>query len=143
LHDLSDRQIAELFAQAHQLVHHAFKLAHGLNLLVIEWNQRRIGKPDRYGFAGFLAGQQRIGAAFDAGTVGVFNGQELLSQRTAAQLTQVGQLAQEALTLLFEVRVAGRSGFNIVGSILQLKRQSQRKTSKQTFISSTPWNRRA
>ena len=66
MHDFSDRQITELFAQAHQLVDHALKLAHGLNLLAIERNQRRIGKPDRDGFIGFFAGQQRIGAAFDA-----------------------------------------------------------------------------
>src|SRR5512137_1231239 len=71
LHDFRYRQITELFAQAHQLVDHVFKLAHGLNLLTIEWNQRRIGESDRYGLAGLLTGQQRIGAAFDAGTIGV------------------------------------------------------------------------
>ena len=107
MHHLGHRQITELFTQAHQLVDHAFKLAHGLNLLAIQWNQRWIGEPDRYGFIGLFAGQQRIGAAFDAGTIGVFNGQELLRQGTAAQLTQVGELAQEALTLLFEVGVMG------------------------------------
>jgi hypothetical protein len=111
LDDFSDCQITELFAQAHQLVDHAFKLAHGLNLLAVERNQRRIGEPDRYGFAGFLAGQQRIGAAFDAGTIGVFNGQELLGQGAAAQLTQVGELAQKALALLFEIGAVGRSSF--------------------------------
>src|SRR5512135_1698714 len=70
LHGFRYRQITELFAQAHQLVDHTFKLAHSLNLLPIEWNQRRIGEPDRDGLIGFLVGQQRIGAAFDAGTVG-------------------------------------------------------------------------
>jgi len=90
LHDFSDRQITELSAQSHQLIDQAFKLAQGLNLLPIEWNQRWIGEPDRYGFIGFFAGQQWIGAAFDGGTIGVFNGQELLGQGTAAQFTQVG-----------------------------------------------------
>lgn len=101
LHSLSYRQITELFAQAHQLVDHAFKLAHSLNLLAIEWNQRRIGEADRYSFTGLLAGQQRIRTVFDAGPIGVSNRQELLGQGTAAQLTQVGELAQEPLTLLF------------------------------------------
>jgi hypothetical protein len=65
LHDFRHGQISELLAQAHQLVDEAFELAHGLNLLAIEWNQGRIGDPVRDGFAGFFAGEQRIGTAFN------------------------------------------------------------------------------
>ena len=125
LHDFSHRQVTELFAHAHQLVDQAFKLAHGLNLLAVECNQRRIGEPDRYGLTGFFAGQQRIGATSKAGTIGVFDGQELLDKGAATQLAQIGQLAQQALTLVFEVRVTGRSGFHIVVHILQYKGQKQ------------------
>jgi hypothetical protein len=46
-------------------------------------------------------------------------------------------LAQEALTLLLEVGVAGTSGFHIVVIILQYRAQKQWKTAKPTFISST------
>ena len=123
MHDFSYRQITELLTQAHQLADHSFKLAHGLNLLAIEWNQCRVGEPDRYGFIGFFAGQQRIGTAFDTGTIGVFNGQELLGQGAAAQLTQIGELAQEALALLFELGVIGRGSFHIVAIILQYNGQ--------------------
>ena len=137
MHGFSDRQITELFAQAHQLVNHAFKLAPGLNLLAIKRNQGWIGEPDRYGFVGCFASQQRIGAAFNLRAIGMFDGQELLRQRTPAQLTQIGELAQESLALLFEVGVMGRSGFHIVVIILQYRGQKQWKTSKPTFISST------
>ena len=90
MHGLSDRQIPQLFTQTHQLVDHAFELAHGLNLLAIEWNQSRIGDPNRDGLAGCFTGQQRIRAPSDAGTIGVFNGQILLSEGATAQFTQVG-----------------------------------------------------
>ena len=55
----------------------------------------------------------------------MFNGQELFSQGAAAQLTQVGELAQKALALLFEVGVSGRVDFNIVVFILQYAVQKQ------------------
>ena len=74
---------------------------------------------------------KRIGAAFDAGAIGVFNRQELLGQGTAAQLTQVGELAQEPLALLFEVGVVGQSGFHIVvyhTTIVGPKTRENRKT---------------
>jgi len=93
LHDFSNGQITELFTQANQLVDHAFKLAHGLELSAVEWNHGRIGEPDRNGFIGLFAGEQWIGTAFDLRAIGMFNRQELLGQGTTAQFTQVGELA--------------------------------------------------
>ena len=55
----------------------------------------------------------------------MFNSQELLGQGAAAQLTQIGEPAQEALALLFEVGVVGRGRFNIVVNILQYNGQKQ------------------
>lgn len=108
-----------------------------MKLSAVEGNHCGIGEPDRNGFIGFFAGEQRIGTAFNLRAVGMFNGQELLGQGATAQLTQVGELAQEALTLLFEVGVSGGIGFHIVATILQYVGQEQWKIQKPTFISST------
>ena len=118
-------QITELFTQANPLTDHTFKLAHSLNLLAIEWNQRWVGEADRNGFIGFFAGKERIGTALNLRAIGMFNGQELLGYGATAQLTQVGELAQEALTLLFEVGVFRSSSFHIVVILLQYKGQKQ------------------
>ncbi len=61
----------------------------------------------------------------------MFYGQELLSQRAAAQLTQISELAQEALALLVEVGVIGRGGFSYcshITTIYRAKTMENRKT---------------
>src|SRR6266853_4480917 len=137
LHHLSDRQIAQLLTHSHQLIDDVFKLTHGLNLLTIQGNQGGITQAHRNGLVGLLSCQERIGAALDAGAIGVFDRQKLFNQRATPQLAQAGEPLQECLTLLFQVRAIGKGLFNIVVIILQLERQKQAKTLEPTFISST------
>jgi hypothetical protein len=80
LHDLSHRQVAKFFAHAHQLIHHALKLAHGLNLPSIERDQGGVSQAHGDRFLSFLASEQRIRTAFDLGTVSMFDGEELFGQ---------------------------------------------------------------
>ena len=127
LHHLRHRQFAQLLAHTHQLVHHGFKLAHGLELPAVEGDQRRVGQSHGNSLLGFFTSEQRIGAASDLGTVGMLDSQKLFGKRTAPQFPQLCQLPQKPLSLLFEVRVI-RRGFHIVVSILQYSAQTQAKT---------------
>jgi len=97
LDHLRHRQITELLAHANELVDHAFKLVEGLNLLAIERHHFWVGQAHGEGFARLLAGDQGIGATFDHGAVGVFDLQELLSERASAELAQTSELFQEGL----------------------------------------------
>lgn len=108
------RQIAELFADADQLVDHGFELAEGLDLLPVKRHQGGIGEAHRTGLAALLAGEQGIGAALDDGAVGVLDRQELLGERAAAQFAQIGELGQESLAPAFQVGGIGGGGFHIV-----------------------------
>ena len=92
MHHFRYCQVANLFADTHQLVHDGFKFAHGLKLPAVEGDQRRVGQPHGNRFLGFFTGQQRIGAAPDLGTVGMLEGEELFGERAASQFTQVCQL---------------------------------------------------
>ena len=119
MHHLSDRQSAQLLTHSHQLIDDVFKLTHGLNLLTIQGNQGGITQAHRNGLVGLLSCQERIGAALDAGAIGVFDRQKLFNQRATPQLAQAGEPLQERRTLLFQVRVIGKGLFHIVVHILQ------------------------
>jgi hypothetical protein len=127
------RQITELLAHANEFVDHALKLVEGFNLLAIERHHFRVGQAHGEGFASLLAGEQGIGAAFDHGTVGVLDRQELFGEGTSAQLAQVGQLLQQGLALVFQVRVSGRSCFHIIVFILQYSGQKQGENTNPPF----------
>lgn len=103
LDHLRHRQITELLAHAHELVDYGFKLVEGLNLLPIERHHLRVGQAHGEGFAPLLAGEQGIGAAFDHGAVGMFDGQELFGERASAQLAQTGESFQEGMAPMFQV----------------------------------------
>ena len=137
MHHLGHRQIAQLLADSHQLVHDALPFTHGLNLLAIEGNQLGIGQAPRNGLIGQLAGEQRIGAVFNDGAVGVLDQQELVSQGAAAQFAQAGEPLQEGLALLFELWVIERGCCHVVVFLLQPSSQTQAKTRKPAFISCT------
>src|SRR5712672_2455128 len=138
LHHLGHGQVAQLFTHPHQLVHDPFKLAHRVDLSAVEGNHGWIAETHGKSFICLFAGEERIRAALDFGTIGKLDGEELLGERSPAQFSQVGELSQEALTLLFEVRIGRGGRFHIVVYILQYYRQKQGKTPKPTFISSTP-----
>lgn len=118
LRGLSDRQITELLADLHQLTHNRFKLTQGLNLLLVERDQLRIGQPlgDRLG--PFLARQQRIRAAFDRGAILAFDQQKLLGERSAPELRQSRKLPEQRLALVFQLWIIRIGLFHIVVLIL-------------------------
>src|SRR5258708_922896 len=68
----------------------------------------------------------------------MFDGEELFGERAASQLSQIGQLSQEALPLLFEVGIDRGGRFHIVVYILQYYSQKQGKPPNPSFISSPP-----
>ena len=87
-------QIAELLTDADQLVHHALKLPHRLDLAAVNGQQSRITEPLGNGLLSDLTGQQRIRAAFDGRPVGMFDDEKLLGQRAAPQFLQAGELLE-------------------------------------------------
>ncbi len=84
-----------------------------------------------------LAGQERIRAALDARTVLAFDQEKLFGERPAPQLLQAGELLEEVLTLVLEIRVIGQRLFHIVVLLLQYTGENQAKKPKPTFISYT------
>jgi hypothetical protein len=138
LHDRSHRQIAELLADPDQLIHDHFKLTQVLNLLAIDGNQVGIGQPLGNGLGALLACQQRVRAMPNQGTIGMFDREILFREGTPPQFPQAGELLEERLALVFQVRVIRRFRFHIVVRLLQFTGEKQTKTAKPSFISSTP-----
>src|SRR6266404_114469 len=114
LHHFGHRQIAELFADSHELTDDGFKFTHGLKLLAINGNEGWIAQAHGNGLFSFFAGKERIRAAFDARAVFAFDHEKLFGQRAAAQFTHVGEFAQQLLSLVFEVGIWERWFFHIV-----------------------------
>ena len=139
MHDFRHGQVAELFTDADQLIDHALKLPHRLDLPAVDGQKVRIGEPLGKCLLSDLACQERIRSAFDRRAVAPFDRENLLGQGTASQLWQAGELLEQSLPSVLQAGVIGGRYFNIVVIILQYKPKKRSKNPKPTFISSTPF----
>ena len=122
----------------YQLIHDRFKIPQGLNLLAVEGHQCGIGQAPGNGPLAFFAREQRVRPAFDPRAVSLFDHQILFGEAAPPQRLQAGQLLEESLASVLQAGKIRRDRFHIVVYILQYRREKQAKTSKPTFISSTP-----